>query len=497
MANLPYLVVEAMLRGLIEEGTHDSLHTIVRISVDGVLGAGTRANMRAAMTAANKARLTTVYTSGHFGHQFAAASTRAPPAAPPPPPVNTAEFPAICQCIKCFHYLCRTGVIQAGGFRENRISYLTHAGELRDRKGDVPLYIIQRLSQAHLLVLQQRMDGAWHQFSSIFSIVAPFERAMKAYIARVQAFHAAANTPAPINHAANITDTQLSAVDYWIDPTTADDLRAWGLNVATIAPGPARGNMFHLVIKEQNPHRCAMIRWMQTRTGGVARWNNVTPTSLDPTGGTGWYWPPVGVAMYRGDTRAVHTLAAIPGVNFDLLTPVLAAGGLPTVTTGVAATYALTWDAFEAFKIWLSHALPRIEAAGDENPILDILYSVLIHCSAKRMMIGAEPLPAGTLITDHRRSKTRRRKMVLDVALAFIYTLQELAFHTNNIQPDGTLEVIKMYETSWYQNWLSGIQKDQRNPATRLLRDVVPLLGALDRRHQRITRSGRDSAHRS
>lgn len=490
-ANLPYVVIQNMLQNLIEEGTHASLHTIIDISVNGVLGVGNWTAMRAAMTPPNKARLKAVYTSGHFAHQWAAAG--AIPVPPPPPPLHPAEFQNICQCIQCFHYLCRNGIITPGGFRENRQSYLFFAGLLRDRRGDVPLYIVQKMYQIHLLSPQRFAGNVWQPWDTVIGIIAPFERAMKAWIARVKAFHIAANTPLPINYNADMNNLQRASTAYWIDTTTADDLLAWGINLASLPASNSYGTMFHEVIKEQNPHRYAMIRWMQSRTpGGAPYWNYVVPTSLNPAGGIGWFWPPVGVAMFRGDAKAVHVLASLPGANFDILVPRVLLLGVPVQSTGIAATYALTWGALEAFKAWLSYALPSMEAAARQTEILELLRSVLGNCSLKRVAISAEPLPAGTLITNHKKSKTRRRKMLLDVALAFVYTVQELAFHTGTVQPDGTLEVTKMYETSWYRDWVAQIKRDNRNPATRFFRDVVPLIGALDRGQQRSLRSGRD-----
>lgn len=500
---LPYLIVDNILKSLIKEGTHASLHAIVDIAVNGSMGATNYATMRGAITAARQARIRAVYAAGHFAHQIAVAATPAPPVGAAIPaaiplvnaPLNPAEFPLICRCTQCFAFLCtfKGGIITVSGFTESRVSYLSETlSVVALAPGvDVAVGIIQRLPDAHLLLPQKYTPGPmpWPPSGHIFDITASHARPMKAYVKRIHALHAATPPINMVNYSAYIRAHRLAAMASWVDVDTLIKLSSWNIHFVTLS-STSLGTMFHRVIIERNPYRYNLLPWMEmVRSAGSINCSSLGNTSLNPAGGQAWRWPPIGAAIYLGDTVSVRALASIPGINLNLLAPVF--GTLTSKTIGVAGPYALTWKALKAFKEWLSHATRQMEEAGQFNRIMDIMFATIKSCSNKRAEIRAEPLPAGTLIADHKRSKTRRRKIALDVALAFMYTIQEESFRTLRTELDGTMTVVKMYETNWYHAWVTEFKRLNRNPATRSCRDVVPLVNALDRTTNRITRSGR------
>ena len=509
-AELPFPVLDGILDAFIEEGTHASLHALVNITMKAGMGMANQAGMRGAITLAKQARLRAVYATGHFANQIAVAATAAAspviPAAIPltNAPLNPAEFPLICQCTQCFAFLCtfKGGVISVSGFTETRRSYLYQALDVAGVEApgvNVAVGIIQRLPDAHL-ELPQRFAGGrrpWPNASHIFGIAASRARPTKAYLKRIHALHLAVPPANPVDYSERINWSQMTDMAYWVDINTAVSLLSWNINISRLKPATHGGTMFHQVIIQRNPYRYTLLPWLeQNACPGIVDCNTLRFFQPDPAA-PGFIWPPVSVAMYLGDSVSLRSLATITTCNFNLLTP--APGAAPnifTMTVGVAGPTALTWNAHNTFKEWLSYASPVMEEAGQSSRITDILNATIKKCSEKRVAIKAEPLPAGTLIAQHNRSKTRRRKIALDVALAFIYTIQEESFSTLRFEPDGTTTTVKMYETDWYKRWLIGFKSANRNPATRTCRDVVPLINALDRTTNRITRSGRNVSDR-
>lgn len=498
IAGLPLTVCGIMIDQALSDSSHAALEMIANIGLLGSMGGPTMRNMNAAWTLVRRNRAKALYAPGHTANQAASAAAGPPPgarAAPATDPyIGLVPEIIVGGCVTCFRYLCRVQIIAPGGYSPNQRSYLSLATADRNASDTIALSIIEDLSVADLSSSQCRIFAPvvnqWPEVKSIFMSVAPFERVMKAYIARIQAALPAGG-PYP-DYSSRVDAHGCWEMGRWIDPETAKSLLAWNINVS-FGRSLLWGTIWHRLISTRNPHRVAMFNWIGANAvlGSTPSINTMDRTEHSPalTG----EWQPLAVAIFVGDSAAFRSLCTQPGIVINVLGSFGVAAGHGLKTIGVCgATGMHTSPHAEKvtylLKKWVNLAAHDMEANGHFDRLLDILEQVLIVSAQARRNISGEAVPTGVLARVHQANKTLRRKQVITRALSVIRTIQRLPFRRLTVEVDGSVTVTRMFERPAYHTWFRDFKGRQRAAC----RDVTELWTALDRQTARVLREGRD-----
>ncbi|KAJ5953506.1 hypothetical protein N7454_000402 [Penicillium verhagenii] len=245
----------------------------------------------------------------------------------------------------------------------------------------------------------------------------------------------------------------------------------------------------------KNPHRVAMLKWLNDHSSPFIIDGSITPLMNYPVyanpsdrihGIPPGYWPPWGFAMAMGDKESALALAELPGVE-----PVARCGVGVTDSIrrpkelGCAAIYHLKEEHIELLDHWLEKASVDLELRDRFDGVTDMIKDVLYRLNHFRSEIDrvSPTLPSSTSILQKKEQEKDHKK---SVAFRMIHLILRKAFRGSANRPGRALQFKGIMNDPRYETFVRRIRWEERDGLFPGLEDLVNLIEF----GPRATRSG-------